>query len=81
MSIPIVYATGTDNVNLPAGGRVRVAKGTHWPATDPAVRARPDLFSDDPRWGLLYTVEPDGYDAPIETASAAPGEKRSARRP
>lgn len=81
MSIPIVYAVGTDFVNLPGGGRTRVAKGTHWPATDPAVRARPELFSDDPRWGLLYTVEPDGYDAPVEAASAAPGEKRSVRRP
>lgn len=78
--IDVVFAMGTAPVDLPGGGRVQVRKGSHWPADDPAVRARPELFSDDPRWGMFYTVEPDGYDAPIETASAAPGERRNVRR-
>lgn len=78
--INVVYAMGTDYVNLPSGGRVRVNKGSHWPADDPAVRTRPELFSDDPRWGMQYTAVPDGYDAPVETASSAPGERRIARR-
>jgi hypothetical protein len=80
----VVYAKGSQPLDLPGGGRVQVKKGTHWPATDPAVRAFPHLFSGDPRWGLWYTEEPDGWDAPvdapIETASAGPGEKRSVRR-
>lgn len=76
----VVYATNTGFVDLPNGARVRVFKGSHWPADDPAVRQQPALFSADPRWGLFYTVEPDGYDAPVETATANPGEKRSTRR-
>lgn len=78
--ISVVYAMGTQPVTSKDGTRVMVQKGTHWPADDPIVAAMPQLFSADPRWGLLYTVEPDGYDAPIETASAAPGERRTARR-
>lgn len=78
--IDVVFAMGTDHVNLPNGGRVRVQKGTHWPADDPAVRSRPELFSPDPRWGMWYSKEPDGYDAPIEMATNNPGEKRSVRR-
>ncbi len=80
MSIPVVYAVGTNVIDLPTG-RVRVAKGSHWPVDDPAVRAHPEMFSSDSRWGMQYTAEPEGYDAPIETATAAPGEKRSVRRP
>lgn len=80
MTMNVVYAVGSEYVNLTVG-RVHVIKGTHWPADDPAVRARPELFSPDPRYGMLYTVEPDGWDAPVETATAAPGERRSVRRP
>jgi hypothetical protein len=78
--IAVKFAQGTELVHLPGGETVRVIKGTHWPATDPIVRARPELFTDDPRFGMLYTVEPDGYDAPIEQATAGPGERRNARR-
>ena len=77
--ISVVYAMGTQVVDA-GSGPVRVPKGSHWPADDPVVAAMPTLFSPDPRWGLAYSVEPDGYDAPIETASAGPGEKRSVRR-
>jgi hypothetical protein len=94
MSAPnfdVAYATGTSPVTLPSGVTIRVQKGSHWPAGDPVVQARPDLFSTDPRWGMQYTVEPDGYDAPAgpslaeapartEQATAAPGERRNARR-
>ncbi len=80
--IEVVYAMGSNFVNLPGGGRVKVQKGTHWPADDPAVRAMPELFSPDPRWGMWYSKEPEGYDAPVdvEMATANPGEKRSMRR-
>lgn len=76
----VVYAKGTRSVQLPTGisGMVRV--GTHWPADDPVVLAHPDLFSTDPRFGLLYSVQPDGWDAPVEEATAVPGERRNTRR-
>lgn len=80
----VVYAVASQPVSLPNGGRVQVRKGTHWPADDPVVKAVPALFSPDARWGLWYTEEPDGWDAPIdapvETATAGPGERRSVRR-
>ena len=86
--IDVVYAMGTETVNMPSGGSVAVFKGSHWPATDPVVRARPELFTDDPRYGLLYTSPPPGYDGDlnelepdVEQATAVPGEKRSVRRP
>lgn len=79
-NIPVVYAMGSQSVHLPAGATVRVAKGQHWPASDPVVLAAPQLFSTDPRWGMAYTVEPDGYDAPVETATSVPGERRTTRR-
>lgn len=80
-----VFATGDRPVTLTTGQIVRVRKGQHWPAEDPVVRAAPDLFSRDPRWGMVYSSEPDGYDAPIddapvETATANPGERRNTRR-
>lgn len=76
----VVYATTTTMVTLD-GAQHRVQKGTHWPADDPIVAAQPSAFSTDPRYGMLYTREPDGYNAPVEQATAAPGERRATRRP
>lgn len=81
----IVYAQGSEIVNLKSGQSVRVMKGQHWPATDQVVKLRPELFTTDPRFGLLYTEAPPGYDdqlneIPVETATAAPGERRNTRR-
>jgi hypothetical protein len=84
----IVYAMGTEKVPLPFGQVASVHKGQHWPATDPVVLARPHLFTSDPRYGLLYTVPPPGFDeqlneldlGEVESATANPGEKRSVRR-
>jgi len=81
----IVYAQGDDQVLLNSGATAQVRKGQHWPATDQVVRKRPDLFTTDPRYGLLYTEAPPGYDGElnevsVEDASANPGEKRNARR-
>lgn len=63
------------------GSLVGIRKGSHWPASDPVVRAHPSLFTKDSRYGMNYTVEPAGYndeyqDAPVESATRAPGEKR-----
>lgn len=72
----VVYATRTASV-----GQGVVRKGSHWPADDPIVRAHPDMFSADPRYGLNFSTAPDGWDdPPVETATAAPGEKRQTRR-
>jgi hypothetical protein len=82
--IDVVYAMGTELVNMSTGTSVPVQKGTHWPATDPVVLARPNLFTPDARYGLQYTAPPAGHDAElneVEEATANPGEKRSARRP
>lgn len=82
----VVYAQATEKVLLRSGQVAQVRKGQHWAATDPVVQARPDLFTTDPRYGLVYTQAPPGHDAelneiPVETASAVPGERRNARRP
>jgi len=76
----VVYAKDTRVVGTGEGGMGRVQKGSHWPAGDPVVKANPDLFSSDPRWGMNFSVEPEGWGAPVEQATAAPGEKRNMRR-
>lgn len=78
----IVYATATTNVLGLHGDQILIGKGTHWPASDPIVQRNPDLFSTDPRYGLVFTTEPDGWNEPVrgvETATAAPGERRGRR--
>ena len=81
MTMDLVFATTTMRVELPTGGFGVIQKGTHWPADDPIVRAHPGVFSSDPRFGLNFSREPAGYDAPVEQATAAPGEKRNVVRP
>jgi len=80
----VVFAIGTENVVLQTGATVRVQRGSMVPETDPLVRARPDLFSADPRYApnLLGTELPEEFTdgAPVETATAVPGERRNARR-
>lgn len=63
------------------GGRVQVWKGSHWPASDPIVKRHPERFSTDPRYGLQYTQQPQGYDdPPVEQVTNNPGERRNTRR-
>lgn len=81
--IDVVFAMGTERVGMPDGHSVQVRKGSHWPANDPVVRARPSLFTPDARYGLQYTAPPPGYDGDlneVEEATANPGERRSVRR-
>ena len=76
-----VFAVATFPAETPAGQRVIVHKGSHWPADDPLVQRYAANFTPDPRYGLQYSQEPDGWDAPpVETATAAPGERRNIRR-
>jgi hypothetical protein len=85
----IVFANATLIVSDPkTGASVPVNHGTHWPADDPIVRAYPNFFTADPRYGLSssrpldhdgYPVgsQPRGATTPTETAAAAPGERRT----
>jgi hypothetical protein len=81
VTIRVVFASDTKRVELPGGGYGVVQKGSHWPAEDPIVLAHPEVFTTDPRYGMHYSREPAGYDAPVEQVTAGPGEKRNARRP
>lgn len=64
-----VYANETTITASPTGGVVRIKRGEAWAADDPLVKARPGLFSNEPP-----TVRRTA--APVEQATAAPGEKR-----
>lgn len=70
----VVFATDDCSVRWD-GGVVRLSKSQPWDASDPFVRANPGFFSADP--SLVARTRP--YRAPVEQASAAPGEKRTAR--
>jgi hypothetical protein len=84
-----VFATESRLVSHPRTGvTVAVNIGEHWSADDPVVAAYPQFFTDDARYGLRSSVPlgEDGYPASAkpratqgatETATAAPGEKRS----
>ncbi len=84
-NIPVVYALATAVLSTHEGSQVVVQHGTHWPADDPLVREHPEAFTTDPRYGMSWTGEPPRYmalppDAPVETATADPGERRNVRR-
>ena len=78
---PHVFATRT----FITGVSGTVVHGTHWAADDPIVLAHPECFTDDPRFGLSSSrpLGDDGYPVgvkttrAVETATAAPGEKRT----
>jgi hypothetical protein len=53
------------------GDKVVLNRGVAWHASDPFVKANPDLFVDEPPVVLGHVVE---------SASRAPGEKRSTKR-
>jgi hypothetical protein len=81
----VVYAVTTAMVGLPGGGSTLLRVGTHWPAEDPLVQARPDLFSDDPRYGLQATAPGPApateaaAERVVEEMTAEPGRKRTTR--
>jgi hypothetical protein len=77
----VVYATGSTQVTTPDGGRYNVRRGEYWPADDPVVKAaKPGVFSADPLMGGLRTHNGRPPEAPVEQATAGPGEKRTTRR-
>lgn len=54
---------------------VQIPVGTAVPADHPIVDEHPDVFSDEPT-----LVWPRDWVAPVEQATAAPGETRATRR-
>jgi hypothetical protein len=77
MSEPIVFALSTCSTTDPATGLiVRVSEGEPWAASDPFVKAKPELFGAVPK-RIRRTVP---FQPPVEQASKAPGEKRTTRR-
>ena len=63
------YANTTGTV-YEGGKRLALSVDDIWEATDPFVKARPDLFNDAPTF----------VNSTVEQATAAPGGKRAAKR-
>lgn len=73
----IVFASSSLSTGNPADGVIlHIIAGEAWAADDPFVLARPDLFTDSPP--VIRRTAP--APAPIEAATKAPGERRSAKR-
>jgi hypothetical protein len=75
----VVFATANTQTFY-SGRPISIVIGQHWPVDDPIVKAFPSMFSDDPRYGLQFTEQP-AEERTAEQATAAPGEKRSTKRP
>lgn len=71
----IVFAQASLSTQNPLTGLlVSIHEGEAWYADDPFVKARPDFFGEDPP-----KIRGE-RSAPVESASAAPGEKRATKR-
>jgi hypothetical protein len=57
------------------GWPVTIVEGDSWDGDDPVVRQNPDAFADEPT--VVRRSRP--WEAPVEQATAAPGEKRRTR--
>lgn len=76
----LVFANCTAWVGIGDGRTVQIIQDEAWFAGDPVVKARPDLFNDEPsivRGTRPVPVETAAGDAGVEQATAAPGEKRT----
>lgn len=71
----VVYAMASGHISGADGLMLYVRKGSHWPATDPAVLASPAMFSTDPRWGLCMSVP-----LPVEATEPPPEPEPAPRR-
>lgn len=78
----VVFAM-TNTVLAHGGQRVQIRAGEPWDAADSLVKQYPDYFAEHLR-AVRSTADPRGfseYEPPVERATAAPGERRNARRP
>lgn len=70
-----VFAKHSGAIAHPSGiGTIRLKKDEAWDADDPLVKARPELFSDEP--ATPRTSDRKGGRVRVEQATAAPGEYR-----
>ena len=74
MNLPHVFAKATVSTT-DLGYPYVVRAGAHYLADDPVVVARPDLFTADCRYGLVYSGEPP------ECLSVPPDEPPARRGP
>ena len=79
MSIVVATSSGT---RFLGSQRVHILQGTAWASESEAVKAWPDMFSDDPALalGLDLVPEPKESGSPVESKTANPGEKSNAKR-
>lgn len=82
----LVFAVSTVSTSDPVSGlRVRLSAGEAWWASDPFVKARPDLFTNVPpvvrgaRGVKAVPVEKVAV-SEVEQATAVPGVKRSVKK-
>lgn len=68
----VVFAVDTAAVALTTGEICNIYRGQRYTDDMRVVREQPGFFSEDPQTGM--------EDAPVEQATAAPGERRSTRR-
>lgn len=71
----VVYAKASGSVGT-SHGVERLKEGEPWDADDPTVLENPDAFTSGPE----RVRRSGGEIAPVEQATARPGEKRSVRR-
>ena len=78
----VVYATGSAMLAMPDGSQVFVTMGSHWLPSDPVVRAHPEFFAPNARYGLAYSGPPpvELSEPPLEQTTRGPGERRNTRR-
>lgn len=67
----VVYPVAATAIGF-NGATVYLREGDAWQADDPLVKARPELFAEEPR---------EARRNPVEQATAAPGETRDVTRP
>ncbi|MBO0813553.1 MAG: hypothetical protein J2P30_00130 [Actinobacteria bacterium] len=71
MNLPHVFAK-TTSVVTDMGYPVTVQTGSHWLADDPLVKAHPDLFTEDCRYGLAWSADPPACLATPPDAGGSP---------
>ena len=70
-----VYPTSSMSVGY-GGGVIQLSPSDVWDADDPFVVARPELFGTDPAPTVVRRTRP----APVEQATANPGQARKTTR-
>lgn len=79
MNLPHVFAKATA-VTHDLGYQHVVRGGAHYLADDPLVKLRPDLFTEDCRYGLMFTGDaPECLLIPPEDEVPVRGHRRPAK--